>query len=595
MNTRQKIAALRAQMRRQRIDAYYVPSTDPHQSEYVPAIWQRRAWLSGFSGSAGDVLVTRNKAGLWTDSRYFLQAEAQLAGSGIALFKLGTPGTPGLWEWAASQLKPKQTLGVDPQLLSLAEADSLEQTLGARGVKVRSIAENLVDAVWKDRPAPGHDPIRVHGRHYAGETVAQKLARVRAAMKERGAQAHVLAALDTIAWLFNIRGADVCFNPVVIAYAIVTEREAFLFVDPRKVGNGVLDVFGKDVKVFAYDELGRKLRELGRRRVRTLLDPGTTNRWVAEQLGRAPIVREASPVVAMKSVKNRVQMRGIVDCHVRDGVAMVKFLKWLEPAVRRGGQSELSTAAQLEEFRREGRLYQGPSFETISAYGAHGAIVHYGPDAKSNARLRPRGIYLIDSGGAYLDGTTDITRTVTLGKPTPRQKDAFTRVLQGHIDVAMTPFPAGTSGQRLEMFARRPLWLAGLNYGHGTGHGVGHYLSVHEGPMGLTPKDLKNVPLRPGNLLSIEPGYYKAGGFGIRTENLGFVAVDEELSGPDGEWYRWVLVTLCPIDRRLIERAMLTPEQRAWLDGYHLRTYRTLAPHLDAAHRAWLRAATRPL
>ena len=595
MNTRQKIAALRAQMRGQRIDAYYVPSTDPHQSEYVPAIWQRRAWLSGFTGSAGDVLVTRNRAGLWTDSRYFLQAEQQLAGSGIALFKLGTPGTPGLWEWAASQLRPGQTLGVDPQLLSLNEADSLEKALGARGIKVRTIAANLVDAIWKDRPGPGQEPIRVHGRAFAGESVAQKLTRVRAATRERGARTHVLAALDAIAWLFNIRGRDVEYNPVVIAYAIVAEREALLFVDPRKVGASVLAAFGKDVKIFAYEELGRKLAELARRRVPVLLDPATTNLWVAERLGRAPIVKAESPVTALKSVKNRAQIRGEVDCHVRDGVALVKFLKWLEPAVRRGGQTELSAADQLEEFRREGRYYQGPSFETISAYGPHGAIVHYAADKKSNARLRPRGIYLIDSGGGYLDGTTDITRTVALGKPTPRQKDAFTRVLQGHIDVAATPFPAGTSGQRLEMFARRPLWLAGLNYGHGTGHGVGHYLSVHEGPMGLTPKDLRNVPLRPGNLLSIEPGYYRAGGFGIRTENLAFVTEADGVGGGDVPWYRWVVISLCPIDRRLIDRRMLTVEQREWLDGYHVRVYRTLAPHLDAAHRAWLRAATRPL
>jgi Xaa-Pro aminopeptidase len=595
MNTRQKIAALRAQMRAQKIDAYYVPSTDPHQSEYVPDIWRRRAWLSGFTGSAGDVLVTRNRAGLWTDSRYFLQAEQQLDGSGIALFKLGTPGTPGLWDWAARQLKPRQTVGVDPQLLSLNEAESLEAALGARGINVRSIPANLVDAAWKDRPAPGEEPIRVHGRSFAGETVAGKLARVRAAMRERGARAHVLAALDTIAWLFNVRGADVCFNPVVIAYAIVTEREALLFVDPRKVGASVLAAFGKDVKIFAYQEFGRKLAELGRKRLPVLLDPATTNRWVAERLGRAPIVKAESPVTAFKSVKNRVQMRGIVDCHVRDGVAMVKFLKWLEPAVRRGGQSELSAAIQLEEFRREGRHYQGPSFETISAYGPHGAIVHYAADAKSNARLRPRGVYLIDSGGNYLDGTTDITRTVAFGKPTPRQKDAFTRVLQGHIDVAMTPFPDGTSGQRLEMFARRPLFLGGMNYGHGTGHGVGHYLSVHEGPMGLTPRDVRNVPLKPGNLLSIEPGYYRAGAFGIRIENLAFVAEGESIDGGDVPWYRWLVVTLCPIDRRLIEKRMLTPEQRDWLDGYHVRVYKTLAPHLDAAHRAWLRLATRPL
>ena len=595
MQTRQKIAALRALMRRRGLHAYYVPSTDPHQSEYVPPIWQRRAWLSGFTGSAGDVLVTGRKAGLWTDSRYFLQAEAQLSGSGIELFRLGQPETPGIWAWLGGQLRPGQTLGVDPRLVSVSEAEGLEQTLGAAGIRVRWVADNLVDAVWKDRPAPREDPLRLHSRAHAGESAAQKLARLRAAMRAQGAKAHVLAALDAIAWLFNVRGNDVDFNPVAIAYAVVTEREALLFLDPRKVTAQALATLGPDVSFFEYEAVGRKLDELGRRKTPVLIDPATTNRWVAERLRGANLIRAASPVTAFKSVKNAVQIRGVTACHVRDGVAMVKFLKWLEPAVRKGGVTELSAADQLERFRREGALFQGPSFNTISGYGAHGAIVHYAADAKSNARLRPRGLYLIDSGGSYLDGTTDITRTVTLGRPTPRQKEMFTRVLKGMIGVAAARFPAGTSGQRLEMFARQALWAAGYNYGHGTGHGVGHYLSVHEGPMGLTPKDLRNVPLVPGNLLSIEPGYYQAGAFGIRIENLAFVARDEKLSGPGGDWHRWDVVTLCPIDRRLVERRLLTPQERDWLNAYHRRVRRTLSPHLDAAHRAWLRAATRPV
>ncbi len=595
METRAKLSALRALMKKDGLDACYVPSTDPHQSEYVPPLWQRRAWLSGFTGSAGDLVVTRRKAGLWTDSRYFLQAEAQLAGSGIELMKLGVPGTPALTSWVARQLGAGGVFGVDARLLSLAEADALAGALGEAGVEVRYLDRNLVDAIWRDRPAPRTDPIRPHSRLFAGETTAHKLQRLRLAMKELGARAHVLAALDAIAWLLNIRGRDVDFNPVVIAYAIVTERDAALYVDPRKVGAAALKALAGEVKVFDYDAFGAALRELGRRKLPVLLDPQTTNRWVADRLGRAPIVRAASPVAAFKAAKNRVQMKGFVDCHVRDGVAMVKFLKWLQAAVPKGGVTELSAAERLAELRAEGAHYQGPSFNTISAYGAHGAIVHYAADARSNAKLRPRGLYLIDSGGLYLDGTTDITRTVALGPPTARQKEAFTRVLQGNINLSRTPFPAGTSGQRLEMFARQPLFLAGMNYGHGTGHGVGHYLSVHEGPMGLTPKDVRNVPLQPGNLLSIEPGYYRAGAYGIRIENLGFVIRDDKLSGPDGDWYRWLIITMCPIERRLIDRRLLSQDERDWLNAYHLRVLRTLAPHLDAAHRAWLAAATRPL
>ncbi len=595
MNTRRKLAALRSLMSEHGVDAYYVPSTDPHQSEYVPPIWQRRAWLSGFNGSAGDLVVTRRRAALWTDSRYFLQAEIQLRGSGIELMRQGVPGTPTLAQWLGRQLKPGQFLGADPRVLSLSEAEGLAADLEPRGIKLAAPPVNLVDAIWADRPAPRRDAISLHSRRHAGATAREKLTAVRAGMKAMGARAHVIAALDQIAWLFNVRGTDVDFNPVVIAYAVVLEREARLFVDLAKVTPAVEKALRRDVRLLHYDKLPATLRQMRGQRLPVLLDPSTVNRWVAGQLRPEQIVRGASPTTALKAVKNAVQIRGVKACHVRDGVAMVKFLKWLEPAVRAGQVTELSAAQELRQLRAEGARFRGESFNTISGYGAHGAIVHYAADRRSNARLRPRGIYLIDSGGLYLDGTTDITRTVALGRPTPRQKEAFTRVLKGHIAVAAAKFPAGTSGQRLEVLARQPLWEAGWNYGHGTGHGVGHYLSVHEGPMGLTPKDLKNVPLRPGQLLSIEPGYYRTGQFGIRIENLAFVARDEKLSGSEGDWYAWDVVTLCPIDRRLIERRLLAPRERAWLNAYHRRVRRELSPHLDRQHRIWLRAATRPV
>jgi len=593
MTTREKLQALRRLMKRHRLDAYYVPSVDPHQSEYVPACWQRRAWLSGFTGSAGDLLVTARWAGLWTDSRYFLQAEQQLAGSGITLMRIGVPGVPSLEEHAGDVLRRGQVLGVDPQVMSLAAAERFEQALAARGVSVRYLARNLVDELWRDRPEPSAAPLRLHGTRFSGEGTARKLARVREAVRSAGARAHVLGALDAIAWLFNVRSRDIAYTPVAIAYAIVTMRGATLYVDPRKVTAAVRRGLARSVTLKPYTAVADDLRRLGRRGRPVLLDPATTNRWVADLLGDCPLVRRPSPVMAMKAVKNRVQQAGIRAAHVRDGVAMVKFLRWLEEAVPAGGVTELSAAARLAELRAEQEHFQDLSFETISAYGPHGAIVHYGPTPESDARLRPRGVYLIDSGGQYLDGTTDITRTVALGPVSARARRMFTLVLKGHINLARTPFPQGTSGQRLEMLARQALLLHGVNYGHGTGHGVGHYLGVHEGPMSISPRDVQNVPLAPGQLLSIEPGHYEAGKFGIRIENLCFVVEDERHSTPELAWYRWDPVTLCPIDLAMVVPEMLDPAERRWLNDYHRRVYRELAPHLDRAHRAWLRRATR--
>ena len=601
MTTREKIAALRALMRQEKIDAYYVPSVDPHQSEYVPACWQRRAWLSGFTGSVADILVTARAAGLWTDSRYWLQAEMQLQGSGVALMKLGATGVPTLVEWAGRNLKQGQVLGVDPQVMSMSAADDFERALGEKGIEVRYVPRHLVDRLWADRPAPSAAPVRLHGPQYAGEKAASKLARVRAAMKDQGVDAHVLGALDAIAWLCNIRSRDIESTPVVISYLVVTGREAVLYLDEGKLNDAVRRGLKGIVKIRPYDKVATDLRALGRRRtagkrrLRVLVDPATTSRWVADLLGGSLLIRGATPVTDLRSIKNPVQIRGVAAAHVRDGAAMVKFLRWLEKAVPRGGQTEISASDRLRAFREEQPLFQDLSFSTISGYAAHGAIVHYSATPQTDVPLKPKGVYLIDSGAQYLDGTTDITRTVALGPPTPRAKRMFTRVLQGNINLTRTPFPRGMSGQRLEILARQPLMLDGANYGHGTGHGVGHYLGVHEGPMGLTPRDVKNVPLLPGQLLSIEPGHYEAGKFGIRIENLCFVVRDEKLSTPDQEWLRWWPVTLCPIDRRMIDKSLMTRDEIAWLNVYHQRVLKELSPLLDRDHREWLKKATRPL
>ena len=593
MKSSQKIAALRALMRKHNVEAYYVPSVDPHQSEYLPECWKRRAWLSGFTGSAGDLLVTKRKAGLWTDGRYFLQAAAELAGSGIELMKMGLPETPDLVDWAVRQLKPGQALGVDPQLLAETAAERFEEVLADRGVKVRYLTRNLVDELWRDRPEPSLAPIKAHGKQYTGETTASKLRRLREAMREHGAKAHVLSALDTIAWLFNIRSADILFTPVTIAYAVVTDRGATIYTDPRKVGKAVAKGLSKNVRFKPYDALPEALRALGKKKTPVLIDPAVTNRWIVNLLKGAEIVYATSPIFMFKAVKNRVQIEGFEAAHVRDGAAMVKFLRWLEKSVSRGGVTEMSAAQKLTEFRAEDKLFVDCSFETISGYRGNGAIIHYAVSEESDTKLRPHGMYLVDSGGQYPDGTTDITRTITLGKPTRREKEMFTRVLKGTIQCTITPFPAGTTGQRHELYARQSLWKAGVNYSHGTGHGVGQFLGVHEGPCSL--KDVPTVPLEPGMILSIEPGHYEAGKFGIRTENMAYVVQDMKLSQGELAWYRFKTVTLCPIDRKLVERKLLSPEEREWLNVYHKRVYRELNRLLDKDHRAWLKKATRPI
>ncbi len=593
MNARDKLAALRREMKKLGIHALYVPSADPHQSEYLPDAWKHRAWLSGFTGSMGELVVGSRRAALWTDGRYFLQASKELAGSGIELMRMGEPGTPAMTTWAAKQLRPGQVLGVDATVVSMTAADEFEMTLAMHGVDVAFLRTSPIDAIWADRPEESLAPVTIHPRRYAGETAQSKLARLREAMKMHGAKAHVVCALDQVAWLLNVRADDIAFTPVVTAYAIVTDRGCTLYVDERKLDRETIRELRPYTKVAPYRKVWADLAALGRQKVTVWVDPTSTSRRVADTLKKAPLIRAASPLVAMRAVKNPTQIKAITEAHRRDGVAMVRFLHWLEGAVPKGDQTEISASDQLEAFRRMDRHCKDCSFGTISGFGPHGSIIHYSATPKSNAKLKRKGIYLIDSGGQYLEGTTDITRTVVFGKPTPRQKDMFTRVLMGNIDCTITPFPSGTTGQRHEVFARRHLWLAGRDYNHGTGHGVGQYLGVHEGPHSL--KNIVTPPFVEGNLMSIEPGYYEDGRFGIRLENLAFVTKDEKLSTAAKTWYRFHPVTLCPIDRKLVDKSLMSRDQVAWLNAYHKRVYKELAPALKRAEKAWLKKATRPL
>ncbi|MEA3558221.1 MAG: aminopeptidase P family protein [Candidatus Thermoplasmatota archaeon] len=590
MEIKERVAALRKLMEREGIDAYMIPSTDAHHSEYLPKCWKRREWISGFTGSAGDVVITSDKGGLWTDGRYFLQAEEQLAGSGIDLFKMTLPDVPTLEEWVAKELKKGQKMGIDPKLLSVESARKLARALKERDVLLEYIESNLVDELWLDRPRPSRDPVIVLSEDLTGESVEEKLLRIREKMEDKLCNAHILGALDTIAWTFNIRGTDIDFNPLVISYAVITMEKAHLFLDKVKITEKMKGALQDLVEFHAYDEVGEFISKL---RGRVWINPKTESKWIALNIeSDTKVHMERSPITDMKSVKNEVELQGFRDCLVVDGVAMVKYLKWLEEEVPKGGVTEISAANRLKEFRKEGDKFAGLSFTTISGFGEHGAIIHYDCTPETDVELGSEGIYLVDSGGQYLNGTTDITRTIAFGKPTDEQKEMFTRVLKGHIGLSTLRFPKGFSGKQIELPARKALWDAGKNYNHGTGHGVGHYLNVHEGPMGITPRDI-GVPLKPGNVLSNEPGYYKAGEYGIRIENLIVVLDDDDLSSDEFQFLKFETLTMCPIDLNLVDMDLLNEEERTWLNEYHKEIYARLSPLLDDDHENWLEEHTR--
>lgn len=595
--SKERIQQLRQLMKKHKIDAYIIPSTDPHQSEYVPALWQRRAWISGFDGSAGDVVVTADQAGLWTDSRYFLQAEEQLRDSGIKLYKIGRPGTPSLISFLKTTLPKGAALGIDPQLHTQQEVDEMRREFKPKAIEIKFIEENLVDQLWTDRPGLPLEPVMIWDEKYAGESAQSKLTRIRQKMAEEGAEAHILSELDAIAWTFNIRSKDVEYNPVVISYAVITAEKAFLFVHPKKMDRKVKKELKKLAKLYDYDEFGKRLPRIINKKSTVWLDKGTVSAWTVYLLEKkkCEFIFKESPVTLFKAVKNATELAGYFACHIRDGVAMVRFLRWLEQTVPQGGVSEMSAADKLEALRAEQDLFQGLSFESISAYNEHGAIVHYTSSAETDVELKAPGIYLIDSGGQYLDGTTDITRTIALGEPSEEQKDRFTRVLKGHLNLAMCSFPRGTQGIQLDTIARKPLWDIGLNYGHGTGHGVGAFLSVHEGPQGISYYRGIGVPLEIGMICSNEPGYYKQGAYGMRIETLINVVRDEEKSDEEFEFYKFETATLCPVDRNLIDKSLLSSEEIDYLNAYHKRVYETLSAYLNQEEREWLAAATREL
>ena len=587
-----RLEALREVMRREGINAFIFPSTDPHNGEYVPAHWEGRKWISGFDGSAGTAVVTMDDAALWTDSRYFLAAEEQLRGTGFSLMKERVEGTPSVSRWLGMKLSAVKSpvVGVDGTVNAAASVEALIAELRAEGgITVRTNFDPL-DVIWADRPPVPADKAVIHPLEYAGEPCHEKLARIRQALKERHACGMLAAALDDIAWTLNLRGTDVHCNPVFVSYLLIEPERATLFIDRDKLTPGVEAYLkGEGVGTAGYADVSKALAAYGEYNI--LMDDGEIN-YNLFNAARCLKVVAPSPIPAMKAVKNNVEIEGFRNAMLRDGVALVKFMRWLRPAVEAGGQTEMSVSARLEELRAAQPLYRGLSFDTIAAYQEHGAIVHYEPTPATDVPLRPEGFLLLDSGAQYLDGTTDITRTVALGPVTDEQRLVYTLVLKGHIGLELCRFPRGASGTQLDAIARKDLWRYGLNYLHGTGHGVGSYLNVHEGPHQIR-MEYKPAPLVEGMTVTDEPGIYLPGLFGVRTENTLLIAPYKETQF--GRFLQFEPLTLCPIDTEPIILDMLAAEERDWLNAYHKTVYDRLFPHLDGEDLAWLTAACAPV
>ena len=588
---KERIQTLRAWMKQTGIEAFIIPSTDPHLSEYVAPHWQSREWISGFTGSAGTVVVTENEAGLWTDSRYFLQAAQQLEGTGIDLYKEMLPETPSIPAFLSEQLKKGQSVGIDGKVFATNAARSLQKELENNGITLKCTADPM-EQIWDGRPEMPQAPAFIHDMKYAGRTCAEKLEAIRAEMKKAKADSLLLSALDEIAWTLNLRGSDVHCNPVVVSYLLIGENETHYFINSQKVTPEVAaHLHEADVSLHTYQEIESYLAQLPAENL--MLEPGKTNYAVRSAIPQQCRVIEApSPVALLKAVRNEQEIAGLRQAMQRDGVALVKFLKWLEEAVPQGKETEISIDRKLHELRAAQPLYMGESFDTIAGYGAHAAIVHYEATPETDIPLEPRGFLLLDSGAQYLDGTTDITRTIALGPLTDEEKTDYTLILKGHIDLAMAVFPEGTRGTQLDVLARMPIWQHRMNFLHGTGHGVGHFLNVHEGPQSIRMNE-NPVTLHVGMVTSNEPGVYKAGSHGIRTENLVLTVPAGE--GLFGRYLKFETVTLCPICTRGIVRDLLTPAEIDWLNQYHRTVYEQLSPSLDEDERLWLEKACKAI
>ena len=588
----QRLESLREVMRREHLSAFIFPSTDAHQSEYVADHWQGRTWISGFNGSAGTAVVTMKSAALWTDSRYFLAAEEQLKGTEFQLMKLKIEGTPTISEWLAQELQGENAeVGLDGMVNSYHETMGLIADLRkSGGITVRTNFDPL-GLIWTDRPAIPANPVEIQPMEFAGESVASKISRIRTALRQRHADGMLISALDDIAWTLNLRGTDVHCVPVFVSYLLISSQQVSLYVDSAKINDEVKAYLTENgISLYPYNKVAEGLERYSEYNI--LLDGDETSYFLWKTVKCQEIIAGKSPIPAMKAQKNDREIAGFRQAMLRDGVAMVKFLRWLKPAVEAGGQTEISIDRKLTSLRAEQHLFRDISFDTIAGYQAHGAIVHYEATPETDVALKPEGLILIDSGAQYQDGTTDITRTIALGPVTEEMKHVYTLVLKGHIQLELAKFPDGASGTQLDALARECMWREGYNYLHGTGHGVGSYLSVHEGPHQIR-MEWKPTPLRAGMTVTDEPGLYLSGKFGVRIENT--LLIKDYQTTEFGKFLQMESLTLCPIDLAPVDFSMLQPEEIEWLDTYHRDVFEKLSPYLEGEDLEWLREATRPV
>lgn len=589
----QRLESLREVMKREHLAAFIFPSTDAHQSEYVADHWMGRAWISGFDGSAGTAVVTMHSAALWTDSRYFLAAEEQLKGTEFQLMKLKIPGTLSIAEWLGKELQDVDSpeVGLDGWVNSYSSTSGLIADLRkAGGITVRTNFDPL-EEIWKDRPSIPLKPVEIQPMEFAGEDVSSKIKRIRLALRAQHADGMLVSALDDIAWTLNLRGTDVHCVPVFVSYLLIASDKVSLFVDEAKVSSEIRAYLESNgVSIYKYNKVEEGLKAYSEYNI--LLDGNETSYYLWKAVRCQEIVLASSPIPAMKAVKNEAEIAGYRSAMLKDGVAMVKFLKWLLPAVEAGGETEISIDKKLTALRAEQNLFRDISFDTIAGYQAHGAIVHYEATPETDIPLKPEGLLLLDSGAQYQDGTTDITRTIALGPITEEMKHIYTLVLKAHIQLELAKFPDGASGTQLDALGRECMWREGFNFLHGTGHGVGSYLSVHEGPHQIR-MEYMPTPLRAGMTLTDEPGLYLAGKFGVRIENT--VLLSDYMKTEFGKFLQIEPLTLCPIDTAPIDLAMLMPEELAWLNEYHAKVYAELAPYLDEEEKKWLENATKAI
>lgn len=589
----ERVGRLRSWMKEKGFTAFVFPSSDPHNSEYVADHWKSREWISGFSGSAGTAVITLEHAALWTDSRYFIAAEKELNGTGFQLMKLRVEGTPSVSEWLASELSTyeKAVVGLDGNVNSFAEVAAMEQELATKGnITVRTDADPMAE-LWTDRPVIPDNMVSLHPLEYSGESTSSKVSRVRKHLLDCGADGLLVTALDEIAWVLNLRGSDVHCNPVFVSYLLISPENITLYINNVKLPDDVKAyLMSEHIDVQAYESVVEGLRLYAGKSL--LVDMSSTNYSLATAVPFEKVCSGVSPIASMKAVKNKVEQDGFRAAMLRDGVAVVKFLAWLKSAVEAGGQTEISLDERLTALRAEQPKFKGISFDTIVGYEAHGAIVHYEATPETDIPVQPHGLVLIDSGAQYLDGTTDITRTIALGELSKEQCRVYTLVLKGHIQLDMCRFPAGACGSQIDALARAPMWREGYNYMHGTGHGVGSYLNVHEGPHQIR-MEWRPAPLQAGMTVTNEPGIYLEGKFGVRIENTLLIVPAE--STAFGDFLKFETLTLAPIDTAPIVLEMLSTEEREWLNNYHRRVYESLSPYLEGYEKEWLRKATLPI